>query len=126
MIVSSGQLDEHGNLTADTRLFNSDGMGKDFHFAIDPWIVTSFSRHDTIPPHGYHDVYYGIPPMKNPQYIVFEAKLRFRQAGQEEAESLLAAVPADINLEAIYGLKKVPPLPIVDMVEKKMTIATQK
>jgi hypothetical protein len=37
---------------------------------------------------------------------------------------LLAAVPADISLEAIYGLKKVPPLPVVDMVEKKMDIKT--
>jgi hypothetical protein len=126
VLVSSGQLDEHGHLTANTRLFNSDGMGRDFHFSIDPWVVTSFSRHDTIPPHGYRDVYYGMPPLKSPQRITFEAKLRYRQAAQEEAESLLAAVPADINLETIYGLKKVPPLPIVDMAQKEMTITTQK
>ncbi len=126
VIMSSGQLDEHGRLIPDTRIFNSDGMGKDFHFAIDPWIVTAFSRHDTIPPRGYKDVYYGVPPMKSPQPISFEAKLRYRQAGQEEAEALLASVPSDINLEAIYGLKKVPALPVVDMVEKKMTIAYKK
>jgi hypothetical protein len=124
VILSSGLLDEKGNLTPDTRLFNSDGMGKDFHFAIDPWVVTSFSRHDTIPPRGYKDVYYGVVPMKNIKHIFVDAKLRYRQAGQEEAEALLAAVPTDINLEAIYGLKKVPALPIVDMVEKKMDIKT--
>ena len=122
VILTSGQLDEKGNLMPDTRRFNSDGMGTDFHFAIDPWIVTSFSRHDTIPPRGYKDVYYGVTPMKNNKRILIEAKLRYRQASQEEAETLLAAVPADINLEAIYGLKKVPALPIVDMVEKKMFI----
>ena len=122
VILTSGQLDEKGNLMPDTRRFNSDGMGTDFHFAIDPWIVTSFSRHDTIPPRGYKDVYYGVTPMKNNKRILIEAKLRYRQASQEEAETLLAAVPADINLEAIYGLKKVPVLPIVDMVEKKMFI----
>jgi hypothetical protein len=122
IILSSGLLDEKGNLTPDTRLFNSDGMGKDFHFAIDPWVVTSFSRHDTIPPRGYKDVYYGITPIKNSKRLLIEAKLRYRQAGQEEAETLLAVVPADINLETIYNLNKVPALPIVDMVEKKMVI----
>jgi hypothetical protein len=35
-------------------------MGKDLHFAVDPWVVTSFSRHDTIPPKGYKDVFYGL------------------------------------------------------------------
>ncbi len=123
VIMSSGQLDAHGNLLPDSRIFNSDGMGKDFHFAIDPWIVTAFSRHDTIPPRGYKDVYYGVPPMKNPQRFSFEAKLRYRQAGQEEAESLLGNVPPDINLEATYGLKKVPALPVVDMAEKKKMIS---
>jgi hypothetical protein len=124
VILSSGLLDKKGNLTPDTRVFNSDGMARDFHFAIDPWVVTSFSRHDTIPPRGYKDVYYGVAPMKNIEHISVDAKLRYRQAGQEEAEALLAAVPADIDLQAIYGLKKVPPLPVVDMVEKKMDINT--
>jgi hypothetical protein len=107
----------------ETRIFNSDGMGKDFHFAMDPWSVTAFSRHDTIPPRGYKDVYYGIPTMKNSSRISFEARLRYRQAGQEEAETLLANVPPDINLDTIYGLKKVPALPVVDMVNKKMLIS---
>ncbi|HYA85589.1 MAG TPA: hypothetical protein VEI57_00785 [Nitrospirota bacterium] len=102
--MSSGLPDETGNLTPDTPLLNSDGRGKDFHFAIDPWIVTSFSRHDSIPPRSFRDVYYGVTPMKNSKHVVIDAKLRYRQAGQEDAEALLAAVPADINLEATYGL----------------------
>lgn len=118
MVVSSGQLDEQGHLAENTRLFNSDGMGTDFHFAIDPWIVTSFSRHETIPPRGYKDVYYGINVPAAAGNVTVEAKLRYRQADQGVAEKLLAAVPADMNLEAIYGIKEVPTLPVVDMVIK--------
>jgi hypothetical protein len=33
------------------RMFNQDGIGKDFHFTIDPWVCTFFSD-DTIPPKG--------------------------------------------------------------------------
>jgi hypothetical protein len=118
MVVSSGQLDEKGHLEENTRLFNSDGMGTDFHFAIDPWIVTSFSRHETIPPRGYKDVYYGINVPAAAGNVTVEAKLRYRQADQGVAEKLLAAVPADMDLEAIYGIKEVPTLPVVDMVVK--------
>jgi hypothetical protein len=110
----------------DTRTFMSDGMGKDFHFAVDPWIVTSFSRHETIPPRGYKDVYFGMPVLKKKQKMQIEVKLRYRQAEQEVAEALLAAVPADIDLVATYGLKKVPALPVVDMVVKKTKIAAVK
>ena len=55
-----------------------------------------------------------------------EAKLRYRQADQKVAEKLLAAVPKDIDLEKIYGLKAVPPLPVVDMVVKQATLAVKK
>ena len=119
IILASGTLDRDGHLPHDARQFNSDGQGDDFHFAIDPWVVTSFSRHDTIPPRGYKDVYYGIHPQQTTSPITVEAKLRYRQADQKVAEALLAAVPKDINLEAIYGLTKVPTLPVVDMVSKK-------
>ncbi len=115
IVTSSGSLDAEGRLPAETRMFNSDGMGTDFHFAIDPWVVTAFSRHETIPPRGYKDVYYGMPQLKQKQ-INLEVKLRYRQADQAVGEALLAAVPADIDLNAIYGLTKVPTLPIVDMV----------
>ncbi len=124
VIMSSGQLDEHGKLMPESRIFNSDGMGKDFHFSLHPWVITAFSRHETIPPRGYKDIYYGVPPMKSPQRIMIETKLRYRQADQEVAEDLLSNVPPDIILEATYGLKKVPTLPVVDMVEKKMPIYT--
>lgn len=126
MVASSGALDDKGHLEENTRLLNSDGMGTDFHFAIDPWIVTSFSKHETIPPRGYKDLYYGIsaPPVTGK--VTVEAKLRYRQADQGVAEKLLGAVPADMNLEAIYGLKEVPTLPIVDMVVKTASFSAGK
>ena len=125
IVLTSGSLNGKGQLPAETRLFNSDGMGKDFHFAIDPWVVTAFSRHETIPPRGYKDVYYAMPQLKEKQ-IDFEVKLRYRQADQAVAEALLAAVPADIDLQAIYGLTKVPSLPVVDMVVKKERLRVEK
>jgi len=119
MVLTSGGLDNAGTLVPETRNFNSDGMGTDFHFAIDPWVVTAFSRHDTIPPHGYKDAYFGVAPSKQQGAVTIEARLRYRQADQKVARKLLAAVPKDIDLEKIYGLKEVPALPVVDMVVKK-------
>lgn len=52
VILSTGAVGADGSLTDDARLFNSDGMGPDMHFAVDPWIITAFSRHETIPPQG--------------------------------------------------------------------------
>lgn len=126
ILMTSGTIDAEGHLPDNTRVFNSDGMGKDFHFAIDPWVVTSFSRHDTIPPKGYKDVYYGLcmPPEVNK--VVVEVKLRYRQADQGVAEALLGAEPEDIDLKKIYGLSKVPELPIVDMVVKQASFDTVK
>ena len=123
ILMSSGSVQADGSLPANTRQFNSDGMGQDFHFAIDPWLVTAFSRHDTIPPKGYKDVYYGLHLPADVREVSIEAKLRFRQADQRVAEALLAAVPKDINLERDYGLKQVPPLPVVDMVIGTATFA---
>ncbi|MBN1545780.1 MAG: hypothetical protein JW902_03880, partial [Syntrophaceae bacterium] len=99
-------------------------MGSDFHFAVDPWVITAFSRHDTIPPQGYKDVYYGINAPNTP-VVTIEAKLRYRQADQHIAEKLLANVPADINLQETYGLTKVPTLPVVDMVVKSSRLNTR-
>jgi len=125
-VMTSGALKADGTLPENTRIFNSDGVGDDFHFAIDPWVVTSFSRHDTIPPRGYKDVHYGIAAPKEVKTLSVEVKLRYRQADQKVAEALLAAVPKDIDLEKIYGLKAVPPLPVVDMVVKQAHLATRK
>lgn len=125
VIASSGVVNPDGSLPENTRTFNSDGMGNDFHFAIDPWVVTAFSRHETIPPRGYKDVYYGMTAPRATSKVIIEAKLRYRQADQGVAEALLAAVPKDIDLKAIYGLDKVPALPVVDMVVKKTEIAAQ-
>jgi len=98
------------------------GMGRDFHFAIDPWVVTSFSRHDTIPPRGYKDVYYGLRALRGANKVVLEARLRYRQADQGVAEAILGAVPGSINLKEVYGLTKVPTLPVVDMVVKQVSL----
>jgi hypothetical protein len=126
VLMTSGSLDAQGHLVENTRMLNSDGMGKDFHFAIDPWVVTSFSRHDTIPPRGYRDVYYGISAPQGVATIMTEAKLRYRQADQGVAEALLGAVPESINLKEIYGLTKVPLLPVVNMVTKQASFNSTK
>lgn len=115
LLFASGTVAPDGSLPENTRMFNSDGMGKDFHFSVDPWVVTAFSRHDTIPPRGYKDVYYGLKLPAGLKGANFAAKLRYRQADQAVAEALLGAVPKDIDLKEIYGLDKVPSLPVVDM-----------
>lgn len=126
VLLSSGTVRADGSLPEDVRIFNSDGMGKDFHFAVHPWVVTAFLRHDTIPARGYKDVYYGIKPVAGVKGISVEVKLRYRQADQSVAESLLAAVPKDIDLQAKYGIDKIPTLPVVDMVVKESKLAVQK
>ena len=93
IILSTGAVSADGTLPEDVRIFNSDGMGKDFHFAVHPWVVTSFSRHDTIPPKGYKDVYYGINSPAGVKNVSIEVKLRYRQADQKVAETLLALFP---------------------------------
>jgi cytochrome c554/c'-like protein len=125
VLMTSGGLDGMGDLAANTRHFNSDGMGQDFHAAIDPWVVTSFSRHDTIPPKGYKEVTYGIHPPDGVKEVRIDARLRYRQADQHVAEALLAAVPLDINLNTVYGLEKVPLLPVVDMVVRQASLQTE-
>ncbi|HWR72321.1 MAG TPA: cytochrome c family protein [Nitrospirota bacterium] len=124
-VLASGGLDSPGILTPGTRVFNSDGMGPDFHFAIDPWVVTAFSRHDTIPPRGYRDVYFGVGPVKKQGTIMIDARLRYRQADQKVASKLLDEVPKDIDLLAIYGIKYVPALPIVEMAVKQATFKSR-
>lgn len=124
LLMTSGSLKADGTLPADTRLFNSDGMGTEFHFAVDPWKVTAFSRHDTIPPRGWKDVYYGFPQLPAGKTITVDARLRFRQADQKVAEALLAAVPQGIDLKRDYGLDAVPPLPVIDMAVQQATVDT--
>lgn len=126
VLMTTGTVDAKGELPPEARVFNSEGMGDNFHFAIDPWQLVSFSRHDSIPPKGYKDVYYGLTAPEASGQVAVEVKLRYRQAEQKVAEALLAAVPADIDLEKIYGLKKVPTLPVVDMVQKKVNISARK
>lgn len=122
VIMTSGALQANGTLPDNTRIFNSEGMGSDFHFAVDPWVITSFSRHDTIPPRGYKDVFYGIKAPAGVKKLNVEIKLRYRQADQQVAEALLAAVPKDIDLAKTYGLTKVPALPVINMVTKKVAL----
>lgn len=122
VLFSSGTIDENGRLPENTRIFNSDGMDDNFHFALDPWAVTSFSRHETIPPKGYKDVYYGLTPPESTPALTVKVKLCYRQADQKVAEAILAELPGDMDLQQIYGLAKAPVLPVVDMVVKEATI----
>lgn len=124
VFMTSGTTDAQGHLPENVRVLNSDGMGDDFHFAIDPWVVTAFSRHDTIPARGYKEVYYALSAPQGSNNIILEARLRYRQADQGVAEALLSAVPESINLKDIYGLTKVPALPVVDMVVKQASFST--
>lgn len=126
LLLSSGTVNGDGTLPEDARIFNSDGMGKDFHFAVHPWVVTAFQRHDTIPSRGYKDVYYGFTPPEGANKVSVEVRLRYRQADQKIAEALLAAVPNDIDLKSVYGLEKIPKLPIIDMVVKNITVSAKK
>lgn len=121
VIMTTGTVDDKGELPEDVRLLNSDGQDKGFHFAVDPWAIQSFVRHDTIPPKGYKDVHYGLSAAKG-EPVTVEVKLRFRQADQKIAEKLLSVVPDDIHLESIYGITEVPVLPVIDMVTKEVTI----
>ncbi|MDD2365081.1 MAG: multiheme c-type cytochrome [Desulfuromonadaceae bacterium] len=122
VVMSSGSLETDGSLSPETRVFNSDGMGSNFHFAADPWVITAFSRHETIPPRGFKEVYYGVGNLKKTKYLTVEVKLRYRTADQRVAEALLAAVPKDIDLAKEYGLNSVPQLPVVDMVSTQLKV----
>ncbi|WP_417912901.1 multiheme c-type cytochrome [Candidatus Electronema sp. TJ] len=125
VLLKSGFLDEKGELDPKTYNFNSDGMNIDMKFAVDPWEVVSFSRHDTIPPKGYRDVYYTLVNEAKADELKFSAKLRFRQASQKVVAKLLSNQPKGVDLEKIYGLKEVPTVPVVDMTEKSLTIKTK-
>jgi hypothetical protein len=126
VVFVSGALPKDGALPEEARRFNSDGMGDDFHFAVDPWVVTAFSRHETIPPKGYKDVHYAVAAPAGTRSVRVEARLRYRQAEQKVAEALLAAVPPDIDLAATYGLERVPALPVVDMAAATATLPVRK
>jgi len=121
VILSSGKVDSKGMLPENTRRFNSDGMGDSMHFAIDPWEIVSFSKHDTIPPKGYRVVHYGLSSDDDGP-ITLSVKLRYRQANQKVAEKLLSHLPDDMHLDVIYGIKEIPAVPIIDMVDKTVDI----
>jgi hypothetical protein len=125
VVLTSGGTDKSGDLAQNTRLFNSDGMGKDFHFAIDPWVVTAFSRHDAIPPRGYRDAYFGVLPVKKQGSVTVEARLLYRQADQKVAGKLLHAVPEDIDLEKTYGINAEVAIPVVEMTRTKASFSSK-
>ncbi|MGR0482424.1 MAG: multiheme c-type cytochrome [Candidatus Electronema sp. V4] len=125
VLLKSGFLDEKGELDPKTYNFNSDGMDINMKFALDPWEVVAFSKHDTIPPKGYRDVYYTLINESKAKELKFSAKLRFRQASQAVVAKLLSNQPKGVDLEKIYGLTAVPAVPVVDMTEKSLTIKTK-
>lgn len=126
-LLESGMLNKEGGLQENSVIFNSEGMGDDFHFAIDPWEVTAFKRHDTIPPRGYRDIQYGfLPPSPETRTITVSVRLRYRQADQKVAESIISMLPQDIDMKKIYGLTALPQLPVVDMAEAEAALLIYK
>jgi hypothetical protein len=126
VLMANGRIDEQGKLGPDTRMFGSEGQDVHQQPAVDPWAVRSLARVDSIPPLGFRDVYYGIPDSEPSGALSFEVRLRYRQASQELAETILATLPADIDLAAVYGLKEVPRMPVVDMFAKTAVFATRR
>jgi hypothetical protein len=126
VLMVSGRIDEQGKLEPDTRMFGSEGQDAQRQPAVDPWAVRSLARIDSIPSQGYRDVYYGISPSDAGGALTFEVRLRYRQASQELAEDILAALPADIDLKAVYGMTEIPRMPVVDMVGRKVSFATRR
>jgi hypothetical protein len=125
VLLASGRVDRSGALVPGTRLFNSEGMGASFHFALDPWAVTAFAKKSTIPPRGYMDVDFSVTPVRKRGPVTVDARLRYRQADQQVAARMIDAVTADINIEKIYGIKKLPALMVVDMVKKKESFSSK-
>ncbi len=127
-IITSGTVNGKGKLPEDVRLINSETQDENFHTTIDPWKAQTFLRHDTIVPKGYKDFYFGISlkkyglALRKGKPVTVQVKLRYRQADQAVAEKILSMVPDDIHLEAIYGIKEIPILPIIDMVNKTVKI----
>ncbi len=121
LLMTTGSVDAHGALPETIRLFNSDTQDRNLNFTLKPWEAESFSRNDTIPPKGYRDVYYGLS-LDRGTSVTITATLRYRQADRKVAEKLLGMVPDDIHLEAVYGIKEIPALPIINMVSKTVVI----
>jgi Cytochrome c554 and c-prime len=118
VLMKSGGVAADGRLEPDTRAFVSEGQDENFRPAVDPWLVRSLPRIDTIPARGYRDAYFGLSsPARGP--ITVSARLRYRQASQDLAQDILGQVPKDIELDKVYGLNEVPVLPVVDMVVKE-------
>lgn len=126
VVLQSGGLENPGVLVPDTRMFTSVGMGTDLHFAIDPWLVTGFASHETIPPRGFKDVYFGVSAVKKQGPVTVEARLRYRQADQKVAAKLFDHMPKDIDLQGTYGIKYAPSLPVIDMVVKQARFDSRK
>ena len=121
VLMQTGTVGAKGALPENIRMFNSQVQDRDLKFTINPWEAESFSKNDTIPPKGYKDVYYGLSNPKG-EPITVKATLRYRQADQAVAEKLLKMVPDDVDLEAIYGIKEIPVLPIIDMAVKTVVL----
>jgi hypothetical protein len=126
VLMVSGHIDELGNLGPDTRMFGSEGQDAQRQPAVDPWAVRSLARIDSIPSQGFRDVYYGIPAADAGGAVRVGVRLRYRQAPQELAEDILAAVPADIDLKTIYGITEIPKMPVVDMADRTAVFATRR
>jgi len=127
-LLKSGFVKPDGSLSENTYLFNSDGMDHNLNFALDPWEIVSFSRHDIIPPKGYRDVYYSTLNEQGDHKkhdITLHIRLRFRVADQKVGAKLLKSQPKGFDLEEVYGLKEIPMLPIVDMIDKTVTISNK-
>ncbi len=126
VVLSSGGFEGPGMLEPETRLFNSDGRDAGGQAVTESWLVTAFSRQDTIPPKGYKDAYFGVAAVKKPGPVAVEARLRYRTADQKVVRKLLRELPEDISLENRYGISSMIAVPIVDMAVRTAVFESSK
>ena len=122
VIYSTGTVTGMDPVPENARMFNSQGQDSTFRDTIDPWKITSFRRHTTIPPRGERTVYYGVPLKRisgGPTTVT--VTLRYRQAAQEVVETFLSLAPG-FDTEKMYGLSNIPLVPIINLAEKRLIL----
>jgi hypothetical protein len=124
-LLASGRLDGQGQLEPETRTFGSTGLDAGFQPALDPWVVRSLARNDTVPPRGYRDAYFGVSSAPNEGLISVRVRLRYRQGDPRVIEDILRSLPQGMDLKTLYGMSEIPSPPVVDMAVQEAVFQTR-